>query len=782
MLNFLARCNLPARSLRTHLALVVLLALLPSLLTAIVQATNGANKARQMVDQRLHETAISLARTVTHELRTVSLILTSMARSPRLEPPWRNADDPWAGFHQVARRLASEMNAAIAFYDRQGGLIFTTRPDTEAADLPSLPADLAARVVETAKPVLATLAPADPGGLRLAVIIVPVFHEAAVANLLAMEVAPRRLADLIDGPLWAPGRIAAVIDENGATITAVDSRPVDPGEPGNVRRVKTRLPVDQLSPAVPGSWLRTGLLDNVPRVVASAPLGMGAGWQVAYGEDVAIGDFGLVTPLLENLLATVLATGGSLLLAMILGARLARPLRVLTTHARSVAIGTDPPRETVPRSSIIEFEALRQGMIWADAVLRRRGAAERMALREARTGHELLVSVVNATVEHISVKDLDLRFVLVNRPMLTITQPPLEEWQVLGRKVEDLMPPQTAQRVTEADRTALQTGRMISFEMEVPRGEAPPQWRWITSTPWRDAKGRVVGVVTVSRDITERRNADFRLRGLQADLLRATRLSTMGAMASGLAHELNQPLAAANNYVGSAQRLLDLGPGIMSEPARAAMAREAIEESAQQLLRAGAIVRRLRDFVGRGEAELEIEDMADIIIDACDLARRDGLPDGIILRADLDALADGAGVVFADRTQLQQVLLNLVRNAAEAMISHGVRSAQGHLGALGGPGHLGMIIIAARRCAGPSMVITITDNGPGIPDEIADRLFQPFVSTKQTGMGIGLVICHTIIEGHGGRLVHERPAPGETAVGSVFRITLPVPQHAGEPA
>ena len=192
-------------------------------------------------------------------------------------------------------------------------------------------------------------------------------------------------------------------------------------------------------------------------------------------------------------------------------------------------------------------------------------------------------------------------------------------------------------------------------------------------------------------------------------------------------------------------------------------------------------MRRLRDFVGRGEAELELEDMGDIIRDACDLARRDGVPGGITLRAELAGLADGGGVVLADRTQIQQVLLNLVRNAAEAMVSHGVRGVDGALGGLGGPGHEGMIAITASVCSG-SMTITISDNGPGIPDEIADRLFQPFVSTKQTGMGIGLVICHTIIEGHGGRLVHERRSPGEPAGSALFRITLPVPQHAGESA
>jgi two-component system sensor kinase FixL len=135
-------------------------------------------------------------------------------------------------------------------------------------------------------------------------------------------------------------------------------------------------------------------------------------------------------------------------------------------------------------------------------------------------------------------------------------------------------------------------------------------------------------------------------------------------------------------------------------------------------------------------------------------------------------------MILADRTQLQQVLLNLVRNAAEAMASHGARDALGRIGKLGAPGHDGEIVISVAEPVAASLIITISDNGPGIPPRIADRLFQPFVSTKPAGMGIGLVICHTIVEGHGGQLIHARTASG--AEGSVFRIALPIPQSAGE--
>jgi len=340
---------------------------------------------------------------------------------------------------------------------------------------------------------------------------------------------------------------------------------------------------------------------------------------------------------------------------------------------------------------------------------------------------------------------------------------------VLGRATVDLFPPVVARRIEAADRSVLATGRMTSFEQEYPPDDGSSTTRWVAMTiaPWQDAAGRVVGVVSVSRDITSRRSAENRVRAMQADLLRATRLSAMGAMASGLAHELNQPLAAATNYLNAAGRLLERG--MAGDALSFASARGAVIDGAQQLLRAGAIVRRLRDFVERGEAELQPEDIERVLRESCDLARTDGINAGVDLRLDL---THRTGLAMIDRTQIQQVLLNLIRNAAEAIGSADPGSAVGiTLGMT-----LGEIDVCATTDDAGDLCIEVRDTGPGLPPGIAERLFQPFVSSKRTGMGIGLAICRTIVEGHGGRLTAVPRQPH----GMIFRITLPALHPPGE--
>lgn len=440
--------------------------------------------------------------------------------------------------------------------------------------------------------------------------------------------------------------------------------------------------------------------------------------------------------------------------AVLLAIGLARSLQALAAHARSVATGSDTPVEPLHSSSITELNELRLGIERAEAVLRRRGAAERVALREARAGQELLASVVNAAAESIYVKDIDLRYVLVNCAALRSGSEPREEWQVLGRCAADIFPQPLATAIEAADAAVLASGRMQSFEHAQIQPDGSERWIWMTITPWQDARGKVVGVVSVTRDVTTERASAVRLRILQADLLRATRLSAMGAMASGLAHELNQPLAAATNYLNAGVRLLERSgpahdPGIVT-------AREVVSDGVQQLQRAGDIVRRLRDFVSRGEAELQPEDVGELIREACDLARMDGTAGTIDLRVEV---ADDIGVAMVDRTQIQQVLVNLIRNAGEAIMSR-------HEPLM--PARQGEIVVSAARQPEGRMWIEVTDNGPGLAPGVADRLFQPFVSTKATGMGIGLSICHTIIEGHGGRLTAETRVDG-----MMFRITLP---------
>lgn len=252
------------------------------------------------------------------------------------------------------------------------------------------------------------------------------------------------------------------------------------------------------------------------------------------------------------------------------------------------------------------------------------------------------------------------------------------------------------------------------------------------------------------RDLTERQSTEARLQQLQGDLIHVSRLTAMGEMASALAHEINQPLAAITNYLKGSSRLLGAGP---IDQARADKARTGLDKAAEQALRAGDIIRRLREFAARGETERRVESLPRIVEDAAALGLVGAREQGVIVRFRFDPAIDH---VLADRVQIQQVVLNLLRNAMDAM--------EGSLRK-----DLTVRIDPAPREMGDDMAqVSVADTGPGIASEIEGQLFQPFVTTKASGMGVGLSICRTIVEAHGGRLWPEQTPGG----GATFRFTL----------
>jgi len=246
------------------------------------------------------------------------------------------------------------------------------------------------------------------------------------------------------------------------------------------------------------------------------------------------------------------------------------------------------------------------------------------------------------------------------------------------------------------------------------------------------------------RDLTERQNAEARLQELQSELVHISRLTAMGEMASTLAHELNQPLSAITNYLKGSKRLL---AGRSDETSLSV--RDAIDKSAEQALRAGDIIRRLRDFVARRESERQVESVAKIAEEASALALVGARNDGIRTRFHFSR---DNNLILADKVQIQQVLLNLIRNAVDAMRESETRN----------------LTITAERQPDDMMLISVADTGSGIVPGFAGHLFQPFMTTKRDGMGVGLSICRTIVEAHGGRIWAE-PNPGG---GTVFKFTL----------
>jgi two-component system sensor kinase FixL len=222
-----------------------------------------------------------------------------------------------------------------------------------------------------------------------------------------------------------------------------------------------------------------------------------------------------------------------------------------------------------------------------------------------------------------------------------------------------------------------------------------------------------------------------------------SRLTALGEMASALAHELNQPLTAASNFMKGCLVLLK------RKPLDEARLEQMISQGSEQALRAGQIIRRLRDFVAKGEADRRIESLPKLLEEAGALAMVGARERSVRLRYEIDRRVD---LVLADKVQIQQVALNLIRNAIEAMEDSPRKD----------------LVVGARPAADDMVEVWVSDTGHGISDEAAEQLFQPFMTTKSHGMGIGLSISRTIIEAHGGRIWVE-PNPGG---GAIFRFTL----------
>jgi len=247
-------------------------------------------------------------------------------------------------------------------------------------------------------------------------------------------------------------------------------------------------------------------------------------------------------------------------------------------------------------------------------------------------------------------------------------------------------------------------------------------------------------------DLSERYAADERLEDMRTELLRVSRLSAMSEMATGLAHELNQPLAASVYFLGAADLLL-------ADAAALERSRAFVRMANDQVLKAGDIIRRMRDFITKDEVEAQVVDIADIIQNAIALTFVGGAQFNIRIRYELDPMVT---TVLADRVQIQQVFANLLRNAVEEL-----RKC---------PPDRREITIATAQLNDDMIEFRVADSGPGINPKILDRIFTPFVSTKgEKGMGVGLSICRRIIEAHRGTF----SAANDPGGGAVFRFTLP---------
>jgi two-component system sensor kinase FixL len=318
--------------------------------------------------------------------------------------------------------------------------------------------------------------------------------------------------------------------------------------------------------------------------------------------------------------------------------------------------------------------------------------------------------------------------------------------EVVGRDVGMLMPPPDraqhgdylARYLTTGDRRVIGRGRVVvgvrrdgtTFPMELSVAEM--------------AAGERRSFIGFIHDLTERQATQRQLEDLQAELIHMSRFTAMGEMASTLAHELNQPLTAVVSYLNGCRRLIDGADTLQN-----LMIRDGMERAADQAMRAGQIISRLRQFVSRRESQRHHENLSRLIDDASALALVGIKQTGVKVATAFESVLT---VVLVDKVQIQQVILNLMRNAIEAMQETERRE----------------LTISTVQTDPETAEVRVSDTGPGIAPAIASQLFQPFVTTKPQGMGVGLSISRTIIESHGGRLWAEANPGG----GTTFRLTL----------
>jgi two-component system, LuxR family, sensor kinase FixL len=392
------------------------------------------------------------------------------------------------------------------------------------------------------------------------------------------------------------------------------------------------------------------------------------------------------------------------------------------------------------------FALICVGVSWGGELLHRQRIRTTLMTRDALAREAHLKSILDTVPEAMIV--IDERAIMQSFSTAAERLFGYTPEEAIGQNVKILMPnpyrdahDSYMQRyLTTGERRIIGIGRVVvglrkdgsTFPMELAVGE-------MKSGAQRFFTGFI-------RDLTERQQTETRLQELQSELVHISRLTAMGEMASTLAHELNQPLSAISNYLKGSRRLLE---GAADE--RSGTLRGALEKAADQAMRAGQIIRRLRDFVSRGETERRVESIAKLVEEASALALVGVKDRGIRVRFQFDPSVD---LVLADRVQIQQVLLNLIRNAMDAMEESQTRN-------------LALTVATEGRT---HVRISVADTGSGISPDIADQLFTPFLTTKRQGMGVGLSISRTIVEAHGGRIWVEANQPN----GTIFHFTLMV--------
>ena len=365
----------------------------------------------------------------------------------------------------------------------------------------------------------------------------------------------------------------------------------------------------------------------------------------------------------------------------------------------------------------------------------------------AKTAERFLNSVFDNIPGMVFIKDAgQLRFIRINHAGEKLLG--FSNQELMGKNDYDFFPESQAEFFIRKDREVLESGVEVDItEEEIDTAALGKRWLHTRKVPILDDKGKPIYLLGISEDITDTKQAEEELQRQQREMAHVVRLSTMGEMASGLAHELNQPLTALTSYCGTAAML------VKDLPSPPKQLGEILGHAEEQAHRASQIIRHLRDFLSKVDDHKEPVDIDQLIEGAIDLVKPE-LKNGHVKIAHLPGA--GGCKVMANKIQIEQVLVNLVLNSLQAINSS--ENATGN------------IIVQTRLQPNEMIETTVADDGPGIDTDIVDKMFYPFQTSKSSGMGMGLSISRSIVEEHGGKLW----ADVQRENGAQFGFNLPV--------
>jgi PAS domain S-box-containing protein len=355
-----------------------------------------------------------------------------------------------------------------------------------------------------------------------------------------------------------------------------------------------------------------------------------------------------------------------------------------------------------------------------------------------------LQTLFDSAVEYIFVIDPEGKILKVNR--YVYDQSGYKEDEVIGRNIKEFFS-EDSKGICDCNFPTLRERGYNRAEVEFVCKDGRVIQMECLAAAVPDENGDFTTFLIVQRDVTDKKRAEEERQYHHQEMAHVIRLSTAGEMASGMAHELNQPLTALLSYCGTAVSLVNS----MSSPPQ--QLGEILERATEQAHRAGEIIRHLREFVSKGDNNQEFLDIDQVMQDVIILIKHE------VQESDVKIIfhtGSQACKIKANKIQIEQVLINMVRNSLEAIKNAKIAEGQ--------------IVLQSRMLSNESVKITVADNGPGINPAMVDTLFHPFQTTKKTGMGIGLSLSRTIIETHGGKLWLDRNYEN----GALLAFELPV--------